>query len=99
MLKSLSDINAQDLVLIEDLAGLFFTPKKIALMVEISATDMHVAMLNEESDIYIAFQKGRLQKEVDLRRSILKLANAGSSPAQTMSLDIFNKSKAEMLDT
>ena len=53
---------------------------------------------NENSQYYIAFQGGRLQSEVDLRTGIIKLAKSGSSPAQTMALDLYNKSKLKMLD-
>ena len=97
MQKSLNDITEEDIAMVEDLAGLFFIPKEIALMLELPEADMQNEMMNPGSMIYIAFQKGRLQKEVDLRRSITKLANAGSSPAQTMALDLLNKSTKKML--
>lgn len=98
MLKSLNDITQEDLGQIEVLAGLFFTPAEIALMLEMKVQDMKDEMQDEESDIYRAFNCGRLQSEADLRKSIVKLAKSGSSPAQTMSPDLINKSKAKMLD-
>lgn len=102
MPKSLNEtieaVSEADLLLIEELAGYFFTPRKIALMVEMDAEQAVYLMGTEGNQVYNAFQKGRLQNEVNLRRSIIQLAKAGSSPAQTMAMDMFNKSKAEMLD-
>lgn len=98
MLKSLTDITKEDIEQVEALAALFFTPREIAVMLEMKVQDMSDEMTDEESAIYRAFHCGRLQSEADLRKSIVKLAKSGSSPAQTMSLDLLNKSKAKMLD-
>ncbi len=98
MLKYLTDITKEDYEQIEALAALFFTPREIAVMLEMRVQDMNDEMMDEESAIYRAFNCGRLQSEADLRKSIVKLAKSGSSPAQTMSLDLLNKSKARMLD-
>jgi hypothetical protein len=98
MLKSLTDITAEDLKEIERLAELFFTPKEIAIMLEVSTDDILSAIADENSEVYRSFYSGRLQSEVELRRSVVKLAKSGSSPAQTMALDLLNKSKVKMLD-
>lgn len=91
-------IEVEDLQLIEELASYFFTPREVAVMTEINPEEFLNELENEDSRIYQAFQKGRLQSEMELRKSIIKLARAGSSPAQTMALDLFNKSKIKMLD-
>jgi hypothetical protein len=98
MLKSLVDPTPEILEEITRLAALFFTPREIAIMQELPADDFVRECACENSNYYTAFQSGRLQSEVDLRTSILKLAKSGSSPAQTMSLDMLNKSKGKMLD-
>lgn len=98
MQKYLNDITNEDLLLIQELASYFFTPREIAVMAEINQESFLNELENEDSLIYQAFQKGRLQSEMELRKSIIKLARAGSSPAQTMSLDLLNKSKIKMLD-
>jgi hypothetical protein len=90
MQKSLSDIT--------DLASLFFTPREIAIMLEMPADEFVAACQDENSEEYKAFQSGRLQSEVDLRKSIIKLAKSGSSPAQTMSMDLLKQSKIKILD-
>jgi hypothetical protein len=98
MLKSLNDITAEELAEVERLAGLFFSPREIAVMLELHLPEILEQLDSNEGNFYRAFQKGRLQNEVDLRKAIMQLARAGSSPAQTMAMDILNKSKAKMLD-
>jgi hypothetical protein len=98
MQKSLNDITEADLQEVKALAELFFTPAEIALMLEIKYAEVKEEIESEEGSFYESFQCGRLQSEMELRKSILMLAKAGSSPAQTMSLDLLNKSKAKMLD-
>lgn len=98
MLKSLNDITDEDLTLIEEMAALYYTPKEICIIVELKYDEAKNEIEKEEGKFYEAFQRGRLQSETDLRRSILMLAKAGSSPAQTMAMDLLNKSKVKMLD-
>jgi hypothetical protein len=97
MPKSLSEISREDLVEITTLAELFFTPDEIALMLEIDRAVMIDQLENNDSEIYRAFQTGRLQSEMELRKSIVKLAKSGSSPAQTMAMDMLTKSKLKMM--
>lgn len=98
MLKSLNDITPAHLDEIKSLAALFFTPKEIMQVLEIDSLVMKDEMEDETSSIYRAFYTGRLQSEAELRKSIVKLAKSGSSPAQTMSMDLLVKSKAKMLE-
>lgn len=97
MQRSLNNIET-DLNLLEELASYFYTPGEIALMLEIKESDFLRQLDLHQSPIYLAFHKGRMNSEMELRKSIIKLAKAGSSPAQTMSLDMLNKSKLKMLD-
>jgi hypothetical protein len=84
---------------ITELAALFFTPREVAMMLELDIDDFVMECdLSPKSDGYLAFHSGRLQSEVDLRKSIMKLAKSGSSPAQTMAMDILLKSKVKMID-
>jgi len=98
MEKTAAEITDEEKQEVENLAALFFTPSEIGIMLELNADDVRGAMYDEQSAFYRAFYTGRLQSEADLRKSIMKLAKSGSSPAQTMSLDLLNKSKAKMLD-
>ncbi len=100
MQKFLCSLSEEDLKQITSLAALFFSPREIATMLELDEGDFNEACIGPTfyAKIYTAFQSGRLQSEVDLRTSIMKLAKSGSSPAQTMALDLLNKSKLKLLD-
>lgn len=95
MPKSLNDIT--DWKEVEELAMVFFTPQEIATILEVPFTEIEESLMDEQTAFYIAFHKGRLQSEYDLRKSIVKLAKSGSSPAQTMAMDLLQKSKLKMI--
>lgn len=97
MRKSLTDITTTDLEQVREFAALFFAPKDIALMVGIDNQTMLDEVEDEKSSLHQAFYTGRLKSEAELRKSIVKLAKSGSSPAQTMSLDLLMKSNVKML--
>lgn len=98
MPKSLAELTEPDYEEITSLAALFFTPRDISIMLELPAEQFIRECENTDSPVYLAFYKGRLQAEVDLRTSIMKMAKAGSGPAQTMAMDLLNKSKVNMLN-
>jgi len=98
MQRSLNDITQEELIEVENLAGLFFSPREISVMLELHLPEILEQLDTSEGNFHRAFQKGRLQNEVDLRKAIMQLARAGSSPAQTMAMNLLNKSKAKMLD-
>lgn len=98
MAKCLNDLTTAELQELQNLAALFFTPRQVAQMLELPAEEFVFACEDPEHAIYKAFYAGRLQGEVDLRTGILKMAKAGSSPAQTMALDLLKQSTLKMLD-
>ena len=98
MQRFLVDIKPEDLTEISRLSGLFFTPAEIARMLELNAAEFLAACEDVNSPVYESFYSGRLQGEVDLRTGIMKMAKAGSSPAQTMAMDLLKQSKVKMLD-
>lgn len=96
MQKSLINILPEELTMVEEIASYFFTYQEIATMLELIPSEVEVSMKSSTGAFYEAFQRGRLQSEMELRKSIIKLARAGSSPAQTMVLDLLNKSRLKM---
>lgn len=82
---------------VTELSALFFTPAEIAVMQEWPADEFCADCKEKGSAAFNAFYAGRLQSELELRRSIIKLAKSGSSPAQTMAMDMLNKSKLKLL--
>lgn len=97
MLKSLNKLSEEDKDLVIELASLYFIPEEIAVMLEADPTEANECYHSGSGDFYNSFQKGRLQSEVELRKSIMMLAKAGSSPAQSMAMDLLKKSKSKML--
>ena len=99
MLKSLVDITDEDLLEIKNMAAVFFTPKQIATALEIDQASFIEECRQEGSNCYLAFEGGRLLSEFELRTSIVKLAKSGSSPAQTMALEMLKTSTMKMMET
>ncbi len=89
--------STEQLKQVTELASLFFTPAEIALMMEWDSETFIEDYKNEDHPAFKAFHSGRLQSEVDLRKSIIKMAKSGSSPAQTMAMEMLNKSKIKLI--
>ncbi len=97
MPKSLDDITDAEIEEIKTMAAVFFTPKEIALVLEVDANEFIEACTAEGNKFYNAFAGGRLKSEFELRLSIVKLAKSGSSPAQTMSMEMLKNSQMKMM--
>ncbi|HRH60549.1 MAG TPA: hypothetical protein PL045_08260, partial [Chitinophagaceae bacterium] len=89
-------LNEQQLDAVEQYAGLFYTAKEIAVILELPPAELIAAIKDEQSEIYKRFYKGRLIKEAAIRKSVLQLAVQGSSPAQMMAMKIFDTSKVKL---
>ena len=98
MPKSLNDLSTEELKQITDLSALFFTPRDIAKMLEFNETDFAKECKASDSKIHDAYYSGYLQGQVDLRTGIMKMAKAGSSPAQTMALELLKQTKLKLLE-
>ena len=91
MLKYLNDITEEDLIEIKKLASLFFSPIEIAEMLEIDELSFISACKIQSSKIYPYYRGGFYEGQIDLRTGIMKMAKAGSTPAQTMGLELVKK--------
>lgn len=91
---------------IESLAGLRFSPEIIAVIMEIDVaiflkeygyTEEEIRKIlnkyNAQSELFKTVEKGRLQAEAELRKSIFDMAKAGSSPAQSMEREMIKESQ------
>ncbi|OFY87850.1 MAG: hypothetical protein A3F72_02975 [Bacteroidetes bacterium RIFCSPLOWO2_12_FULL_35_15] len=72
---------------VEQYAGLFFSPKEIAIILELEEKSI------DNKDFKIHYQRGRLKQEALVRRSVFELAINGSSPAQISALQIIENTK------
>lgn len=91
-------LTADILAQIEDYAGCFMTPHNIATIVELPADQFLVDCADTSTPIGRAYCTGRLISEAKLHKSILALANAGSSPAQAMALELLKKQQLNESD-
>lgn len=78
---------------IEEMAGLFMTPKAISIIVGIDEDDFKDELEDEDSLIYKHFHRGHFKAEAELRTAVMRLAKQGSSPAQTLALKLWEQSK------
>ncbi len=98
MPKSLSELNAEDWKIAKDLAAALYSPKEIAVALEANVSDFVDACMAEGTECYNAIMAARLETEYKLRVSIIKVANAGSVPAQSMAREMFKESKIKWND-
>jgi hypothetical protein len=77
---------------IEDYASSFFSPQEIAIIMDLNTPEF-ILLFTTEGAVKNAYNKGRLIQEAKLRKVILELATKGSSPAQTLAMDIIKNSK------
>ena len=77
---------------IGELAGLFFSPKEVAIIMQLSVAEALKSFRTGSGDFYFSYMSSRLQQEALVRKSVIEFAKKGSSPAQTMALDLLNKS-------
>lgn len=70
---------------VEKLASLGYSKQQVATMLGLSYIEVNMWMEDRDSSFFKAYWKGYYTTDIRLRESILKLALAGSSPAQTMS--------------
>ena len=67
MLISLNNITEEILVEVQELARCFFTPREVAVMLEIDESFMMENMILTESPLYRRYNKGFLTSEYELR--------------------------------
>ena len=91
------NLTDQQLEQLEQLAGLFFSIREIMIALELP---LHMQqdfedILNLENShpASLAYHKGRLTSEIQLRESIKQAALNGSNPAQLTMIEFFNNSK------
>jgi len=87
-------IDEEFLTDLEMYASLMFSRQEIAVILEVDPEDL-VRVLLEEKTASIAFQRGRLKKEAELRKGIFELASNGSSPAQAFAMKLIENAKME----
>jgi len=69
----------------------FFSIKETAIVIEVPFYDLKTEFENINSGAYKAYYKGFLESKMKLHKSLLDLAENGSSPAQSQLQEIYKK--------
>jgi hypothetical protein len=75
----------------QEWAELFFTNDELAMLLEVPAAEIRLALDDSSSPLGSAIMRGRLLSEAELRKSIILLAKRGSSPAQATALQLLQR--------
>ena len=90
-------LTAEQLNEIKLLAGLFFSVEDIITAIEISINDeekfTEIILNQRDHPAFKAYHTGRLESEIELRKSIKQAALNGSNPAQNVMIDFYKKTK------
>ena len=93
---SIMNYTQEQLLQIEDIAATGYEPKQVAFMLGVSPAEFCELIRDEESEVSIAYFKGLYSSEYAVRKSVMTLAQSGSSPAQTMAMKIFDGTKQRL---
>lgn len=74
------DLTEAELANIENCGKVGFSYRELALVLSIPEMDVREQFEAKDGNVYLAWMKGRLQTELDLRNAILREAKNGSSP-------------------
>lgn len=80
---------------LESMGELLVTPEDAAVTMGLDCDLLVLELKKPESPLYTAYHSGRIKTELELRKSIIDLAKAGSSPAQTMAVGFLNSLKSK----
>ena len=83
---------------IEEYAELLFSAGDIAIMIEVNQDEFIKEIHSNTSECYKEFNKGKLHAEIIIRKSIIELAEAGSSPAQNLLLKMKEELDLKMIN-
>jgi hypothetical protein len=78
---------------IKRMSAAAYNPKQIAFALGIDKDLFMQWMKDENHGASIAYYQGLYSSELVIRESVFQLARAGSSPAQTLALKIFDETR------
>ena len=78
---------------IQHWAEVFYQPDQVAIIMFLNKAEFLQEYANKESEVCLAFKRGYLKSEGEIRKSIFEQAKAGSGPAQTLAWKLIQESK------
>lgn len=70
-----------------------YTPKQAAFALGFAPAEFCTWLQDENSPVTLAYYKGFYSSELAIREGVFQLARAGSSPAQTLAMKIFDDTR------
>ena len=81
-------LSDEQLQQVEEMAAALLPPSEIAILIRIDADQRdlfcEICKHHTSSHIYTAYHRGRLQTKYELRKTVIKLAKAGSPAAEPL---------------
>lgn len=74
------ELTEAEMANIEKMGSVGFSYKELAVALSVSELELREEFEKKEGKIYLAWMKGRLQTELELRMAILRDAKDGSTP-------------------
>jgi hypothetical protein len=88
------DLTEDELKMAEDCGSAQMTLPELELIFnQFSEDELSLAMANKETPFYQAFHRGRLLAEMEVRQAIFLQAKNGSSPAQSLAMQLITDYK------
>ena len=82
---------------VERLGALFYSVKKIAIIMEADAAELQALYADEQSPFYKSYMRGFLKTDAEIRTSEIGMAKRGSTPAQDSVKKYIDDAKHENL--
>ena len=89
------EVTEAELANIENCGKVGFNYKELAIILSVPEMDVREEFERHDGKVYMAWMKGRLQTELDLRNAILREAMDGSSPMLNQMNAILNRTDEE----
>lgn len=84
-------LSAEQLEIIEQMGYRLFTSAMVAINIEADEDEFAEEINIPGTDARIAYYRGVIRQEMELREAIIKAAGNGSNPAQEQLLKMLNK--------
>lgn len=85
------ELTTEQLEKVEELAGLLFSPKDIAIYLEVDHIELTSLILDSVSPAHKKYQRGLLLAKAKINKSIMLHAEQGSNTAQELAMKQLNK--------
>lgn len=78
---------------LQNFSGLLFTVNEIAILLEVDVYELKLALNDKNSDEYKKYQKGILLCQAEIRKTQIKMAKQGSTPAFKHIMELWEMQK------